>query len=411
MYWLALIYTSGILASFSSARETIATPGSHEEISPPAPEILVLDSVIKKLKSHKEDINFENYGETRIDQIIPESIFSFDTNSSISGGRQRRQTLSGCGYYPCPQQPPPCPYGQICPYAPAPYPAPPPYVPVPPPGPPATFIAPPYQPPQPPAPSYYIPTPIPAPIPPQPTYIPQPLPVPYPRPTVAPRPQPTFAPRPWPTYAPAPPPTRAPRPRPTLTPVEPSCPPVHPNAPDNLENLRIVLSQAANCGNRGCSSRCMRPRKEKCTIDYDTLLMRLTFVEEKLKALEKIESRLKISIIILQSIKRDPRFPGSAGDTGSPGVKGAQGPKGPVGYPGVNGICVTRASLNPPPGPRGPPGNKGDPGYPGAKVCNCDGERGDVGDPGDSLTGPPGPRGVKGAKGERGPILHYRQIQ
>ncbi|KAK8729148.1 hypothetical protein OTU49_008655 [Cherax quadricarinatus] len=186
----------------------------------------------------------------------------------------------------------------------------------------------------------------------------------------------------------------------------PPCPPIIPKPShySQYDYLRYIAESRSGCVGSPCVNRCHHSHKprETCPYDFESLLMRLNLLDERLQVLSKVETRLKIHAGLLLKIQNSPNFPGEPGETGPRGPKGQKGVKGPQGSAGGPGTCIIASSPSPSTGPVGPPGNKGATGPPGGKLCGCDGDRGETGGPGEDVTGPPGPRGIKGQKGVRG---------
>lgn len=202
---------------------------------------------------------------------------------------------------------------------------------------------------------------------------------------------------------------------PTFRPYPPphQCPPPPP-PPPHLGLLEQVLYQLEQQQQHGCHHGCPGhghhcPGRPRCNVQPEALRMRLEMLEERLRALDVVETRLKIHIGLMTAIQASDKYPGQPGEPGPPGRKGHPGYKGLPGPPGPPGNCHVTGRADPPGGLPGPQGEKGNPGPPGDKVCGCDGNVGDMGPPGADKRGPRGPRGPKGVKGERGrdlPLLH-----
>lgn len=206
------------------------------------------------------------------------------------------------------------------------------------------------------------------------------------------------------------PPVRPSRRKKRVSPTPPPsrCPSVQlPEYLSKWEQLRyLVTTQMVGCHRHdGCCHR----RQDPCPYKAEVLAARLALLEEQVRAVDRLEARIKIHFTLLNSIQTSAKYPGQPGESGPPGRKGHQGFKGLPGHPGGPGTCRTTGRADPSAGPPGPQGNKGNPGAPGDKRCGCDGDKGDPGSQGASRRGPPGPRGHKGQKGDRGrslPLFH-----
>ncbi|KAG7172091.1 uncharacterized protein LOC121862437 [Homarus americanus] len=183
-----------------------------------------------------------------------------------------------------------------------------------------------------------------------------------------------------------------------------ACPSVVPPSANisHWDHLKYVANaHVPGCVKSQCSHSCHR--REPCAFDHETIMARLSLLEERLRGVTKIETRMKVHAALLLRVQTNPNFPGRRGDRGPQGPQGRKGMRGPLGSPGTPGSCTVSGSDSAPAGVEGPPGNKGYPGFIGDKLCGCNGDRGESGDPGKSQTGPPGPKGYKGAKGAKGP--------